>query len=373
MFSLYDEHMDARKPLHHETEKGRGAPSNAVSQRFNLQDRQVDGDWLDEKGQIGESAPKRRTDVTIEFPKSIINYNTSPDLPFDRSINAYRGCEHGCVYCFARPTHAYHDLSPGLDFESKLFAKPNAADLLRQTFAKPNYRPASIAIGTNTDPYQPIEKRYRITRQILEVMLETRHPVVITTKSNRVINDLDVLTQLALQQLTAVAISVTTLDPVTARLLEPRAPTPARRLEAVQQLSQAGIHVHVNIAPVVPGITDHEIESIVSAAAGSGARSVSFIPLRLPHEVAPLFEQWLETHYPDRKSKVMSIVRQMRGGRRNDPAFHSRMRGQGPWADLIRTRLAIASRKAGLGKAKITLRTDLFERPQIAGSQLELF
>ncbi len=355
------------------TRKGRGAPSNAVPQRFNLRDREIDGDWLDERKLVDDSPAKLRTTVTIESPKSIINYNKSPDLPFDRSINAYRGCEHGCVYCYARPTHAYHDLSPGLDFESKLFAKPNAADLLRRTFARRNYQPASLAIGTNTDPYQPIEKRYRITRQILEVMLETLHPVVITTKSNRVIDDIDLLAELAARQLTAVAISVTTLDPKTARLLEPRAPSPARRLEAVRKLSEAGVYVHVNIAPVVPGITDHEIESIVAAAAECGTRSVSLIAMRLPHEVAPLFEEWLEMHYPDRKSKVMSIVRQIRGGKRNDPAFHSRMRGQGPWADLIRTRLLIASRKAGLSRAKIDLRTDLFRRPVITGSQLELF
>ena len=365
--------MRSRNELYPEARSGRGAPSNRVPQRFNLQDREIDGDWLDERERIDDAAAKLRTEVMIEFPKSIISYNKSPDLPFDRSINAYRGCEHGCVYCYARPTHAYHDLSPGLDFESKLFAKPNAAELLRQTFAKPNYRPASLAIGTNTDPYQPIEKDYRITRQILEVMLETRHPVVITTKSNRVVEDIDLLARLAELQLTAVAISVTSLDLQTARLLEPRAPTPARRLEAVQTLSEAGIYVHVNIAPVVPGITDHEIEAIVAAAAQHGASSVSFIPMRLPHEVAPLFEQWLENHYPDRKAKVMSIVRQMRGGRRNDPAFHSRMRGQGPWAELIRTRLAIASRKAGMKKSKLTLRTDLFQRPLIKGSQMELF
>ena len=365
--------MGPKSPIYPEVQKGRGAPANRVSQRFNLHDREIDGDWLDERDRIGDSAAKLRTDVTVEFPKSIINYNQSPDLPFDRSINAYRGCEHGCVYCYARPTHAYHDLSPGLDFESKLFAKPNAADLLRQTLAKPNYRPASIAIGTNTDPYQPIEKRYRITRQILTLMLETLHPVAITTKSNRVVEDIDVLSALAVQQLTAVTLSVTTLDTQTARRLEPRAPAPARRLEAVQKLSDAGIYVHVNIAPVVPGITDHEIESIVSAAAECGAKSVSFIPMRLPHEVAPLFEQWLENHYPERKSKVMSIIRQIRGGRRNDPEFHSRMRGQGPWADLIRTRIAIASRKAGLDQAKFNLRTDLFQRPLISGSQLELF
>ncbi|VWX56810.1 PA0069 family radical SAM protein [Sphingorhabdus sp. 109] len=353
--------------------KGRGAPSNGVSQRFNLQDREIDGDWLDEREWIGDSPAPLRTDVTTEFPKSIITYNQSPDLPFDRSINAYRGCEHGCVYCYARPTHAYHDLSPGLDFESRLFAKPNAADLLRRTLAKPAYRPASLAIGTNTDPYQPIEKRYRITRQILEVMLETLHPVVITTKSSRVVEDFDLLAQLAVQQLTAVAISVTSLDPQTARLLEPRAPAPARRLDAVRALSDAGIYAHVNIAPVIPGITDHEIEAIVAAAADCGAKSISFIPMRLPHEVAPLFEQWLENHYPERKAKVMSIVRQIRGGKRNDPGFHSRMRGQGPWADLIRTRIGIASRKAGIGKANLKLRTDLFRRPVIQGSQMELF
>ncbi|WP_417621587.1 PA0069 family radical SAM protein [Parasphingorhabdus sp.] len=355
------------------SQKGRGAPSNAVPQRFNLQGRELDGDWLDERDQIGDRPTKLKTDVTIEFPKSIINYNGSPDLPFDRSINAYRGCEHGCVYCFARPTHAYHDLSPGLDFETKLFAKPNAADLLRQTFAKSTYQPASLAIGTNTDPYQPIEKNYRITRQILEVMLETLHPVAITTKSNRVVEDSDLLVQLTARQLTAVAISITTLNSKTARLLEPRAPSPALRLDAVQKLSDLGIYVHVNVAPVVPGITDHEIEAIVSAAADCGAKSISFIPMRLPHEVAPLFEQWLETHYPDRKSKVMSIVMQMRGGKRNDPDFYSRMRGQGPWADLIRTRIAIASRKAGLNKTKINLRVDLFQRPLVTGSQLELF
>ncbi|MEP6346100.1 MAG: PA0069 family radical SAM protein [Parasphingorhabdus sp.] len=365
--------MERKNPLTHLSQKGRGSPSNAPPQRFNLQDREVDADWLDEREQIGDSPVKLTTDVTVELPKSIINYNKSPDLPFDRSINAYRGCEHGCVYCYARPTHAYHDLSPGLDFESKLFAKPNAAELLRKTFAKPNYQPATLAIGTNTDPYQPIEKRCRITRRILEVMLETLHPVVITTKSNRVVEDIDLLAQLAERTLTAVAISITSLDPKTARLLEPRAPAPARRLKAVKTLSTAGIYVQVNIAPVVPGITDHEIEAIAAAAAECGAKSISFIAMRLPHEVAPLFEEWLEAHYPDRKSKVMSIVRQMRGGKRNDPTFHNRMRGQGPWADLIRSRIAIASRKAGLQKAKIKLRTDLFQRPVIKGSQMELF
>ncbi len=353
--------------------KGRGAPSNDRPIRFDLPERHVDGDWLDAQTSIDGSAPPLRTEVTNEFPKSILNFNASPDLPFDRSINAYRGCEHGCIYCYARPTHAYHDLSPGLDFESRLFAKPQAAKLLRQTLAKKSYSPAVIALGTNTDPYQPIEKRYRITRQILEVMLETCHPVCITTKSDRVLADVDLLGELAARQLTAVAISITTLDASMARLLEPRAPHPQKRIEAVRLLSAAGVHVHVNIAPIIPAITDHEIEAITAASGASGAKSISMIPLRLPHEVAPLFEQWLQSHFPDRRGKVMSIIRSMRAGRNNDPQFFSRMRGTGPWAELIRTRLAIAARKAGLSKGKITIRTDLFVRPVMTNRQMELF
>jgi DNA repair photolyase len=302
-----------------------------------------------------------------------LSFNGSPDLPFDRSINAYRGCEHGCIYCYARPTHAYHDLSPGLDFETKLFAKPNAAELLRKTLAKPNYVPAPIAIGTNTDPYQPIEKRYQITRSILELMLETQHPIGITTKSNRIVDDVDLLETLAKKNLTAVAISITTLDGDLARILEPRAPSPANRLKAVDILSKRGIYVHVNIAPVIPAITDHEIESIVGEIAIHGAKSVSVTPLRLPHEVAPLFEQWLEAHFPDRKKKVMNLVASMRNGKRNDPRFHKRMKGTGPWADLLHNRLAISARKRGLGKAPVKLRIDLFKRPLVKGSQIELW
>lgn len=371
MFLCYWEHM-SKSQARKRYSKGRGAVTNRVSDRFNLPVREFDGDWIDTSVEI-DGLQKLRTEVTQEFPKSIINFNTSPDLPFDRSINAYRGCEHGCIYCYARPTHAYHDLSPGKDFETRLFAKPNAAQLLRQTFAKPRYRPASLAIGTNTDPYQPIEKRYRITRTILEVMLETRHPVGITTKSNKVLDDLDLLSELAKLALTAVAISVTTLEPAVARILEPRAPSPNKRLEAVKKLSDAKIPVHVNIAPVIPAITDHELENIVHESAAYGARSVSFIPVRLPHEVAPLFEQWLETHFPDRKDKVLNIIASMRDGKRNDPDFYSRMRGKGPWAKLIRTRLQIAARKYNLGEGRFELRTDLFKRPVTNGSQLELF
>ncbi|QTD56110.1 PA0069 family radical SAM protein [Parasphingorhabdus cellanae] len=353
--------------------KGRGAVTNNDSHRFNLPSRQADGDWLDDREALGDSPTKLRTQVTTETPKSILSFNTSPDIPFDRSINAYRGCEHGCIYCYARPTHAYHDLSPGLDFETKLFAKPNAAQLLRETLAKPKYRPAPIALGTNTDPYQPIEKRYRITRTILDVMLETRHPVGITTKSNKVIDDSETLAALAALELTAVAISVTTLDPQTARLLEPRAPSPVKRLAAVRHLRALNIPVHVSIAPVIPAITDYEIESIVEAAVDNGAQSVSITPMRLPHEVAPLFEQWLEAYFPDRKNKVMNIIASLRDGKKNDPDFHSRMKGKGPWAKLLHHRLAIASRKHGLGKARFTLRTDLFQRPLVKGSQMELF
>ena len=362
---------DSRPPL--PPRKGRGAVTNDDSSRFNLPSRQTDGDWLDERDSLDDIPQKLRTQVTLETPKSILNFNKSPDIPFDRSINAYRGCEHGCIYCFARPTHAYHDLSPGLDFETKLFAKPDAARLLRETLAKPSYRPAPIAIGTNTDPYQPIEKRYQITRQILEVMLETRHPIGITTKSNRVLDDAAILTGLAALNLTIVAISVTTLDANIARILEPRAPSPAKRLDAVGRLHALGIPVHVNIAPTIPAITDHEIEAIVAAVARRGARSVSVIPVRLPHEVAPLFEQWLDAHFPGRKEKVMGIIASLRGGRKNDPEFYTRMRGQGPWADLLHRRAAIAARKNGLLKARFALRTDLFQRPIINGSQMELF
>lgn len=365
--------MDQESPPLRPPQKGRGAVTNDDSKRFNLPSRQADGDWLDEREALGDAPSKLRTQVTLESPKSILNFNKSPDIPFDRSINAYRGCEHGCIYCFARPTHAYHDLSPGLDFETKLFAKPNAAQLLRETLAKPSYQPASIAIGTNTDPYQPIEKRYQITRQILEIMLETRHPIGITTKSNRVLDDIDILADLAALNLTMVAISVTSLDPKLARILEPRAPSPAKRLEAVAQLHARNIPVHVNIAPTIPAITDHEIEAIVEAAARNGAQGISVIPIRLPHEVAPLFEEWLETHFPDRKDKVMSIIASLRGGRKNDPDFFSRMRGQGPWADLLHRRVSIAARKNGVEKARYALRTDLFRRPIVKGSQMELF
>ena len=293
-------------------------------------------------------------------------------MPFDRSINVWRGCEHGCIYCFARPTHAFHDLSPGLDFETKLFMKHNAADLLRRELAAKAYQPKPIAMGTNTDPYQPIEARYRLTRACLEVLAETRHPVTITTKSDRILADLPLLRGMAADGLVAVWMSITSLTPATARTLEPRAPHPERRLAAVRALAEAGVPVNVSIAPVVPQITDHEIEALVARAAEAGAQGIGFIPVRLPHEVAPLFRAWLDEHHPDRAAKVMATIRDIRGGRDNDPDFHTRMKGQGVWADLIRSRIAIACRKHGIVRRPTILRTDLFRRPILPGSQMQL-
>lgn len=351
--------------------KGRGAQSGAVPTRFGLAERAVDGDWRDYVESLDGPPVKLRTTVTEERPKSILTFNQSPDVPFDRSVNAYRGCEHGCVYCFARPTHAYHDLSPGLDFETRLFAKPEAAALLRKTLAKKGYSPKPIAMGTNTDPYQPIERQYRITRQILEVCLETRHPVTITTKSDRVLDDADLLAAMAREKLVAVSISVTSLDPALSAKLEPRCAAPAKRLAALGKLAELGVPVHCSVSPVIPSITDEFMESIIARAGEMGVRSVSWIPLRLPHEVAPLFREWLAVHYPERAGKVMSIVRQMRGGRDNDPNFHSRFNPQGVWADMFRARFRIACRKAGIGKARIELDFTRFRAPEVGG-QLRL-
>jgi DNA repair photolyase len=351
--------------------QGRGATSNQSSSRFGLPERHDDGDWLDARGQIDGAPDRLTTSVTVLQPRTIITRNHSPDIGFDRSINPYGGCEHGCIYCFARPTHAFHDLSPGLDFESRLFAKPDAAALLRQELASPRYEVRPIAIGTNTDPYQPIEGKWRIMRSILEVLAETGHPVTITTKSDRVVRDIDILGPMAERGLANVAISITSLVPAVSRTLEPRAPAARKRLAAVRALSNAGIPVSVAIAPVVPAITDSELEAIVAAAAEAGAGGVFYIPVRLPHEVAPLFRAWLEEHYPERAGKVMAIIRSLRGGRDNDPDWFSRMRGQGPWADLLRTRFQIAVRKHGLDRERIALRTDLFQPP--AGRQLRLF
>ncbi|MBB5687119.1 PA0069 family radical SAM protein [Sphingobium boeckii] len=349
----------------------RGATVNRTSDRFHLPAREADGDWLDARASVDGDAPKLRTIVTVEKPRTIITRNQSPDIAFDRSINPYRGCEHGCIYCFARPTHAYLDLSPGLDFETKLFAKPDGPVLLRKELMKPGYVVGPIAMGTNTDPYQPIESEWRIMRQCVEILSETGHPLMITTKSDRIVRDMDLLAPMAARGLVGVMISVISLDPKIAMTLEPRAPRPARRIAAIRALSDAGIPVTVSISPIIPAITDHEMEHILQAAAEAGALNASYIPVRLPFEVAPLFRAWLDAHFPDRAGKVMTIIRDMRGGRDNDPNFHSRMKSEGPWADLLRTRFQIACRKYGLRKREwMKLRTDLFVPPE--GDQMRL-
>lgn len=349
----------------------RGATVNRESTRFNLPAREADGDWLDAQDEVDGGPPPLRTSVTIEKPRTIISANRSPDLPFDQSINPYRGCEHGCIYCFARPTHAFHDLSPGLDFETRLFAKPDAPLLLRAELSKRGYVCKPIAFGTNTDPYQPIEAKWRITRGCIEVLAECDHPITITTKSNRVTRDLDLLAPMAARGLAAVMISVTSLNPRVAMTVEPRAPTPARRLDAIRRLADAGVPVFVSLSPVIPAITDHEMEHILERAAEAGARAAFFLPVRLPFEVAPLFRAWLDAHFPDRAGKVMATIRSIRGGRDNDPNFHSRFKGEGAWAELLRTRFRIAAKRYGLDSREFRVRTDLFRPP--AGPQGELF
>ncbi|HNN55476.1 MAG TPA: PA0069 family radical SAM protein [Novosphingobium sp.] len=349
-------------PIH-----GRGAQSGAVPQRFGLAAREADGDWLDAQEGIDGPAPKLRTEVTLERARTIIATNQSPDIPFDRSINAYRGCEHGCAYCYARPSHAWHDLSPGLDFETKLFAKPDAARLLRAELARPSWRCQPIAMGTNTDPYQPIEACYRITRQVLEVCLEARQPVTITTKSARVLRDIDLLAQLARLNLTAVAVSVTSLDPRLSGQLEPRASSPAKRLDALEKLVAAGVPAHVSVAPVIPAITDEFMERILEEAAARGVKSASWIMLRLPHEVAPLFKEWLGVHYPERADKVIHTVQAMRHGRDNDPGFFTRMKPLGTWADVFRTRFRLACKRLGLNREQPVLDCSRFVRPETDG------
>ncbi|MDE2596016.1 MAG: PA0069 family radical SAM protein [Sphingomonadales bacterium] len=347
---------------------GRGAQSGRVPQRFGLAAREADGDWLDEREGVDGAPARLRTTVTLEKPRSILSFNASPDIPFDRSVNAYRGCEHGCIYCYARPSHAFHDLSPGLDFETKLFAKPDAAALLRAALARRGYAPAPIAMGTNTDPYQPIEARFGITRQVLELCLETRHPVTITTKSDRVLRDLDLLAELARHRLTAVGISVTSLDPRLSGTLEPRAAAPAKRLTALERLVAAGVPAHVSIAPIVPSITDMHLEAILEEAAARGVRSASWIMLRLPHEVAPLFREWLDVHFPDRAAKVMAIVRSMREGRDNDPDFFTRMKPNGVWADLFRQRFRKACARLDINRAEdVKLDCTQFRAPERNG------
>lgn len=344
-------------------QNGRGAVSNAVG-RFETLERALFHDGWGSQDQ----PPQLKTEVTDEYPKSVIARNQSPDIPFDRSVNPYRGCEHGCVYCFARPTHAYMGLSAGQDFESRLFAKPNAPELLERELARKSYKVAPIALGTNTDPYQPIEKQRRITRGLLKVLAKYDHPVTILTKSRLVVRDLDVLAPMAERGLVKVSLSVTTLDRKLARALEPRAAMPQRRLDAIRLLSDAGIPTGVMFAPVIPALNDHEMEQVLAAAAHAGAREAGYILLRLPREVAALFEEWLEVHYPDRKNRVLSRLRALRNGKLNDPRFKHRMRGKGFEADLMDQRFKNLSRRLQFRTERHILETALFRPP--AGDQL---
>ena len=350
-----------------ERRRGRGAGLNPSGRFEPMQRETFDDGW-----QTLEELPPFKTEVQVEKPRTAITRNESPDIPFDRSINPYRGCEHGCIYCFARPTHAYMGLSPGLDFEAKLFAKPDAAKLLERELAKPGYKPRVIAIGTNTDPYQPIEKEWRIMRQILEVLNRANHPVAIVTKSALVMRDIDILKDMAAKNLVRVGLSVTTLDRKLARTMEPRAATPQRRLEAIQALSEAGIRTSILVAPIIPALNDHEIERILDAGKAAGAQEASYVILRLPLEVSPLFRDWLLQHYPDRYRHVMSLIRSMRGGKDYDADFGKRMKGAGPYAWQISRRFEMATRRLELTRRNIALRDDLFVPPDGSGVQLSL-
>ncbi|SIS78209.1 DNA repair photolyase [Roseivivax lentus] len=347
---------------------GRGAASRDAGrfERFLRED--VHDGW-----DIAETPRIERTEVAEERPRSVINYTRSPDLPFDRTINPYRGCEHGCIYCFARPTHAYLGLSPGLDFETRLIARPDAPATLAHELRKASYRPATIAIGTNTDPYQPIEKTRGIMRGLLEVLRDHRHPVAIVTKGTLIERDIDILSEMAAQGLARVGISVTTLDPVLSRRMEPRVPAPARRLATIARLTEAGIPVRLMASPMVPALTDPELEAILEAGRDAGADAASWIMLRLPREVAPLWQDWLETHYPDAASRVMARLREMHGGAVYSSKWHTRMRGEGPYAQIVAQRFALATRRLGLDHPTAPLRTDLFRVPPRAGDQLALF
>jgi DNA repair photolyase len=346
-------------------QKGRGAVSN-LQGRYEVHAReQFDDGWEHEEG---DEPRVWKTHVTDELAKSILTRNSSPDIPFDVSLNPYRGCEHGCIYCFARPTHSYLGLSPGMDFESKIFAKVNAPELLRQELARPSYVPEPIALGVNTDAYQPCERSLRITRRVLEVLHECQHPVGLITKSSLIERDIDLLADMASRGQASAAITITTLDPAVARTLEPRAAAPARRLRTIRMLADAGIPVGVSIAPVIPFVTEPDLERVMEAAFEAGAMHANYIVLRLPWEVSPLFQQWLEAHFPDRAQRVMNRVRDMRGGKDYDSDFGKRMKGEGVWADLIRQRAEKAIRRFGMEKRGSRFRqldASQFKRPLV--------
>jgi DNA repair photolyase len=348
--------------------RGRGSVSNP-SGRLETVSREGFTDGWD----LDEELPSIKTEVTIEKAQTIIARNDSPDILFDRSINPYRGCEHGCSYCFARPSHAFQGLSSGLDFETKLFAKTNAPDLLLKEISARNYEPRTIAVGTNTDPYQPIERRFRITRSILEVLSLVNHPVGIVTKSALVTRDLDILRSMAERRLVKVAVSITTLDPKLARQMEPRAASPAKRLETMRKLTEAGIPVTVLVAPVVPAINDHEVESILEASRKAGADEAGYVLLRLPHDLKDLMRDWLIEHYPDRLGRVFSILGETRGGKDYDSRWKVRQTGVGPFAWILGRRFEQATKRLGFNERRLSLRTDLFRIPEAEPVQLALF
>ena len=360
MTTVLDITADTRR-LH-----GRGAVSNA-SGRYEKQARVlIDDGWSD------EPEPSLKTEILKDSSRTIITRNTSPDISFSQSINPYKGCEHGCIYCFARPTHAYLGFSPGADFESKIFAKPNAAELLRKELSSPNYVPKVIAIGTNTDPYQPIERKLKVMRSILEVLWEFKHPVGIVTKSALILRDLDILAPMAEAGLAKAALSVTSLDRKLAREMEPRASTPPKRLEAIRRLNAAGVPAGVMFAPVIPALNDEEMEHVLEAAKEAGARSAGYVLLRLPLEIKDLFREWLETNEPGRAKHVMSLIRSMRGGKDYDSQWNTRMRGTGPYADMISRRFHLAIKRLGFNKDSRPLDLTHFKRPIQAGEQLAL-
>ena len=351
-----------------ERRRGRGTASN-TSGRYEPLARVV----FDDGWQGLEQLPPFKTTVTIDSTRKIITHNDSPDISFDRSINPYRGCEHGCVYCFARPTHAYLGLSTGLDFESKLFMKPNAPELLERELSAPDYSPKTIAIGTNTDPYQPIERRYQIMRRILEVLDRAGHPVGIVTKSALVLRDLDILTRMAKRDLVKVAISVTTLDPKLARVMEPRAATPARRLGALRELVKAGVPASALVAPVIPAINDAEIERILEAIAETGVRHAGYVLLRLPLELKDLFREWLIENFPDRYRHVINLIRETRGGKDYDSSWGKRQTGSGPIAWMIGRRFEVACERLGFNSTSVKTTTEHFRPPRPSAEQLDLF
>ena len=347
--------------------KGRGAITNASGRYEQLQREALDDGW----GETDEPVPPIKTTVLTDTSRTVISRNRSPDVPFEASINPYRGCEHGCIYCYARPTHAYLGLSPGLDFETQLFFKPDAAECLRKELAHPKYVPGPIALGANTDPYQPIERKFNVTRDLLELLLECSHPVMIVTKSALVERDLDLLQKLAERDLCTVAVSITTLDHSLARRMEPRATAPRRRLQTVQRLAAAGVPVRVLMAPIIPFLNDAEIETLLIACADAGAYSAHYVLLRLPLEIAGLFEQWLREHYPLKADRILARIRDSHGGRDYDSRFGKRMRGSGIYADLIAARFRQTCRRLGLER-EVKLNCDQFQPPNLSG-QLSLF